>query len=175
MDFPINHLLDEDKSYEELIRLLHAGGLCCTRCGGSNYYQHSWLRANIAKFRCRDCGHVFNIFSGTALRKTKFSCSTIVMILRGFAKGQTTASLARELAINRSNLLALRHRLQDYAFQNRVLNPLEDQETQTDEAYQNAGEKGRAHTDPTDPPRKRANKKRGSAISPMTDLVSWEP
>ena len=33
--------------------------------------------------------------------------------------------------------------------------------TEADELYQNAGEKGRKHTDPADPPRRRANKARG--------------
>ena len=33
--------------------------------------------------------------------------------------------------------------------------------TEADEMYQNAGEKGRKHSDPNDPPRRRANKVRG--------------
>ena len=33
--------------------------------------------------------------------------------------------------------------------------------TEADERYQNAGEKGRKHTDPAAPPRPRANKARG--------------
>jgi transposase len=33
--------------------------------------------------------------------------------------------------------------------------------TEADELYQNAGEKGRKHTDPLDPPRRRANQARG--------------
>lgn len=33
--------------------------------------------------------------------------------------------------------------------------------TEADEMYQNAGEKGKKHSDPTDPPRRRANKVRG--------------
>lgn len=41
------------------------------------------------------------------------------------------------------------------------LSPLPDQDTEADEMYQNAGEKGTLHSDPDDPPRKRANKQRG--------------
>jgi transposase-like protein len=44
--------------------------------------------------------------------------------------------------------------------------PLPDEVTEADELYQNAGEKGRKHTDPADPPRRRANKTRGHG--------SWE-
>jgi transposase len=39
--------------------------------------------------------------------------------------------------------------------------PLSDPVTEADELYQNAGEKGRKHTDPDDPPRRRANQARG--------------
>src|SRR5262245_7408682 len=39
--------------------------------------------------------------------------------------------------------------------------PLSDPVTEADELYQNAGEKGRKHTDPLDPPRRRANQARG--------------
>lgn len=39
--------------------------------------------------------------------------------------------------------------------------PLPDEVTEADELYQNAGEKGRKHADPEDPPRQRANKVRG--------------
>jgi len=38
---------------------------------------------------------------------------------------------------------------------------LDDAVTEADEMYQNAGEKGKKHADPTDPPRRRANKVRG--------------
>src|SRR5919199_4808463 len=44
--------------------------------------------------------------------------------------------------------------------------PLPDEVTEADELYQNAGEKGRQHRDPLDPPRRRANKRRGHG--------SWE-
>ena len=33
--------------------------------------------------------------------------------------------------------------------------------TETDEMFQNAGEKGERHDDPNDPPRRRGNKRRG--------------
>lgn len=39
--------------------------------------------------------------------------------------------------------------------------PLADSVTEADEMYQNAGEKGRKHDDPQDPPRRRANKVKG--------------
>jgi transposase len=38
---------------------------------------------------------------------------------------------------------------------------MSDPVTEADDLYQNAGEKGRKHTDPLDPPRRRANQARG--------------
>jgi ribosomal 50S subunit-associated protein YjgA (DUF615 family) len=64
-----------------------------------------------------------------------------VLIVRGFAQGVSTAQLARELECDRSELLNLRHRLQDLAFRNRDRMPLDDKVLEADEAYQNAGEK----------------------------------
>lgn len=160
MQWPIHDLLDEDKSYQELIRLLHAGQLCCAKCNGLNYYRHRYYRDSMDKYRCRDCGHVFHIFSGTIFSGTRMKCSKIVMILHGFIKGQSTRSLAAELKMDRKHLLNLRHKAQENLFGNRPKSPLTDRVTETDECYQNAGEKGLKHSNIYDPPRRRANKKR---------------
>jgi transposase len=60
------------------------------------------------------------------------------------------------------HLLRLRHRLQAKAMKAANSSPLVgDSEVEADEMYQNAGEKGILHPDPDDPPRRRANKRRG--------------
>src|SRR4051795_5326585 len=69
--------------------------------------------------------------------------------------------MARELGCDRRWLLALRHRLQEYARRRLDRNPLGDAVVEADEMYQNAGEKGIPHDDPEDPPRRRANGRRG--------------
>lgn len=173
MEWSIQDLLDEKKCYNELMRLLHDDELKCAKCRGSNYYRHSHYRDQIDKYRCRDCGHVFHLFSGTALSGTRLSCSKALLVLRGFAKGQSTRSLARELSLDRTNLLALRHRLQDNAFRHRITTPLNDEETETDECYQNAGEKGVRRTGRADSPRRRANKKKGLETTLTTAPASW--
>lgn len=82
-------------------------------------------------------------------------------MLRGFAQGKTTKHLSKELSVSYNSLLEWRHRLQEYAFENRDISVLPDSEIESDEVFQNAGEKGIPHLDPNDPPRKRANKKKG--------------
>jgi len=69
--------------------------------------------------------------------------------------------LADELERDYGTLLERRHRIQRLAFQNRPTEPLPDKHTEADEMFQNAGEKGREHKDPDDPPRHRANKRKG--------------
>lgn len=96
------------------------------------------------------------------------------MILRGFVKGQSTRSLALEVDMDRKHLLSLRHKVQNNAFNNRPQTALTDAVTETDECYQNAGEKGIKHPDPDDPPRRRANKKREPVPSLTTAPESWE-
>lgn len=174
MQWPIHNILDEKKSYAELLDKLHDGTLRCAKCGGSNYYRHSAYRDGIDKHRCRDCKHVFHIFSGTVFSGTTMKCSKILMILRGFVKGQSTRSLALELNMDRKHLLSLRHKVQNNAFNNRRQTPLVDTVTETDECYQNAGEKGIKHPDPNDPPRRRANKKRGPVTLLTTGPELWE-
>ena len=55
----------------------------------------------------------------------------------------------------------LRHNYQEMCQTDLDRRPLKDTEVEADEMYQNAGEKGVPHLDPDDPPRRRANKRRG--------------
>ena len=60
-----------------------------------------------------------------------------------------------------STVLQWRHSIQGLALDSRPTDPLEDEETEGDEMFQNAGAQGDRHQDPADPPRRRANKRRG--------------
>jgi transposase-like protein len=142
MDFPITDLMDEDACYAALAGWLHAEGLACPRCRRSDRMRvHRRHRAPVLDYRCGHCRRVFNAFTGTILHGTRRRPSELVLILRGVAQGVPTAQLARELGCDRSELLALRHRLQDAAYKNRDRMPLDDAVLEADEAYQNAGEK----------------------------------
>lgn len=145
MDFPITDLLDEDACYAKLVTWLHPEGLACPRCHCADGMRvHRRHRAPVLDYRCGHCGRVFNVFTETALHGLRRRPSELVLIVRGFAQGVPTAQLARELECDRSELLALRHRLQDLAYRNRDRMPLDDPVLEADETYQNAGEKRRA-------------------------------
>jgi transposase-like protein len=152
MDFPIIDLMDEDACYAELVRWLHPEGLACPRCHRADRMRvHRSHRAPACDYRCGHCHRVFNAFTGTILHGTKRQPRELVLIVRGFARGVPTARLARELDCDRAELLKLRHRLQEAAYRNRDLMPLEDRVLEADETYQNAGEKRRAASRPGGP------------------------
>lgn len=142
MDFPLNHLMDEDACYAWLVDLLHPGGLACPRCGQPDRLcVHRRHRAPVLDYQCGDCRRVFNAWTGTVLQGMRRTPSQVVLILRGIAQGVPTAQLARELGCDRMHLLGLRHRLQDQARRWADRNPLGDARVEADEMYQNAGEK----------------------------------
>ena len=144
VDFPITDLMDEDACYAILVGWLHPDGFACPRCHeGDRMAVHRRRRPPVLDYRCGRCKRVFNAFTDTALHGVKRGPVELVLIVRGVAQGVPTAQLARELECDRSELLNLRHRLQDLAFRNRDRGPLDDKVLEADEAYQNAGEKRR--------------------------------
>jgi transposase-like protein len=164
MQFPLDSLLDKQVCYSFWLHIFHPDGLACPHGHPlpPNQAPHDRHRAPILDYRCRTCGSVFNLFTNTLFSKTRYRCSTIVLILRGIAQGIPTKHLAAELDSDRGHLLSRRHDIQ--AVVARRLSPLSrlpDDVTEADELYQNAGEKGHKHTHVADPPRRRANKAGG--------------
>lgn len=112
--FPLDGLLDETACYAFLLRHLHPQGLHCPRGHPlpAGQAPHRRRRPDVPDYRCRLCGAVFNLFTGTIWWKTTYRCATIVQILRGIAHGVPTLHLAEELGINRTHLLTRRHAIQ---------------------------------------------------------------
>mgnify|MGYP005846434543 CR=1 FL=1 len=160
--FSTVELMDEQKCYDFLLGILHPKGLHCPKCQKpvKESSVHRWDRAPVLYFHC-PCGCVYNAFSETAWKGTHHPCSVIVRILQGVAQGVPTLHLAKELGLDRKHLLERRHKIQESAANACSRKPLPDDVVEADEMYQNAGEKGKPHLDPNDPPRCRANKVRG--------------
>jgi transposase len=113
-------------------------------------------------YRCKACDRYHTILTGTVFEKTRQEASSkVVLILGGIAKGEPTARLARELGIGRPRMHEIRKQVQTNLYQTLPREPMTDEVLEADELYQNAGEKGEPHTDPDDPPRRRANKRPG--------------
>lgn len=163
IQFPITNLLSQQECYDFLMEILHPNGLKCP-CGHPlppNQAPHDRSRDPIFDYRCQKCGKVFNIFTGTVWSGTHYNSRLVVLVMRGFTQGIPTLHLAQELNLDRGTLLERRRRIQRWALEHKCTNPLPDDETESDEMFQNAGEKGTPHNDPLDPPRRRANKRRG--------------
>ena len=142
MDFPISDLMDQGACSDQLVSWLHPDGLACPRCGARDgLVVHHRHRDPILDYRCAGCRRVFNAFTGTLLQGTQRRPVELVLIHRGVAQGVPTAQLARELGCDRKELLQLRHRLQHAAYRFRDQSWLDDEVTEADEMYQDAGEK----------------------------------
>lgn len=161
--FPLTELLDEQACYEWLMKILHPQGLNCPSGHAlpAGQAPHDRKRSPIVKYKCRECGRVFHIFTGTDLSGSHYNCSQIVLILRGFLQGQTTQHIAEELGLDYGTLLSCRHRIQRRGFAHLITTALPDDEAEMDEMFQNAGEKGAKKDSITDPPRQRGNQRKG--------------
>jgi len=67
MRFPITDLLDEQECYDYLLRVLHPDGLECPNGHPlpPDQAPHDRSRDPLFAYRCRVCGCVFDIFTGT--------------------------------------------------------------------------------------------------------------
>jgi transposase-like protein len=144
MDFPIIDLLDDEVSAAWLERHFHPQGLRCPHCQASR--QEAWFfRVNAGSglpvYRCQRCRGIYHLYSGTVFAGSQLAPSHVVLLLRGVLQGQPSKQLARELGLTEKTVLLWRHRLQRQAQQFQPQTPLGDAEVETDEMFQNAGEK----------------------------------
>ena len=145
IEFSTADLMDEQKCYDFLVSVLHPTGLNCPRCHTpvtqAGIHRHD--RAPVLYYHC-GCGRIYNAFASTLWQGTHYSCSTILRILQGISQGVTTMHLARELGLDRKCLLERRHQIQALAARASPRTMYSDFVVETDELYQNAGEKRRS-------------------------------
>jgi transposase-like protein len=147
MDFPIVDLLDDDLATAWILRYFHPDGLHCPHCGADHSRSRCFRttrRSQLQVWRCYDCDGIYNLYSGTLFEGKHLRPSQVVLLLRGFCKGEASAMLARELALNRGTVLDLRRKVHANAVLLQPEEPLPDDHTETDEMFQNAGEKRHA-------------------------------
>jgi hypothetical protein len=86
---------------------------------------------------------VYNLYTGTVFAHKQLRPQQVVMLLRGICKGEPSTTLAEENAMSWRTVHELRRVLQDNCYQMLPQTPLPDRDTETDEMFQNAGEKRR--------------------------------
>jgi transposase-like protein len=140
IDFPIDELPDDSICTVWLEHHLHPRGLRCPHCRHSErrlFREQGYFPA----YRCQACDGYYTLLTGTVFAKTRQRPATLVLLLRGIAKGESTARLARELGISRKQLHSLRQRIQATLNANARTDAMAGTAFEADELYQNAGEK----------------------------------
>ena len=144
MDFPILNLIDNDVATAWLVNHFHPDGLKCPHCDSSVDQARSFRQTTASQltvYRCRVCDGVYNLYSSTVFQQKQFTPAQVVLLLRGVYQGTPTAQLAREIGLSYPTVLSMRHALQAHAQAIQPDLPLADEQTETDEMFQNAGEK----------------------------------
>lgn len=140
IDFPIADLFDDSLCLLWLERHLHPDGFVCPACGSAN---RRWFRRQgfYAAYRCRCCDRYYTLLSGTVFEGSRQRPATVVLLLRGISKGESTARLARELHLSRQTVHTLRQQIQANVNDTAPTDVMVGQTFEVDEIYQNAGEK----------------------------------
>src|SRR5512134_1972681 len=136
MDFPIVDVLDDDVSVAWLLKYLHPHGLKCPRCGAgvraARAFRHT-QRSQLTVYRCR-CQSTYTLYTGTVFQGKHLHPAQVVLLLRGVCKGESSATLARELKLSRQTVHDLRQALHAKAEQVQPTTRRPDRRTETDEA-----------------------------------------
>ena len=144
MDFPILTLLDTAASIAWIEQHFHPDGFGCPHCQ-ANLTDARVFRTNrgsgLPVYRCRRCQGVYTLYTRTIFEGCQLFPAQVVLLLRGVFQGQASAHLARELNLTEKTVLKWRHRLFAQAERIQPESPLPDTATESDEMFQNAGEK----------------------------------
>lgn len=147
IDFPITDMLEDAACVAWLEQYLHPTGLVCPRCHGTErrlFRRHAFFPT----YRCRACQRTYSLLTDTVFEKTRQPPARIVLLLRGIAKGESTARLSRELEIGRKRVGELRQQIQTNLYDTLPGEVMTGTAFEADELYQNAGEKKYAPSRP---------------------------
>ena len=144
MEFPIAELLDYESSLEWLLEHFHPKGLQCPSCQETVEHSRKFRRTQTSELvvqRCNNCATAYNLYTGTVFQGSQWTPMQAVLLMRGICKGETTRELAAELDLNYKTVLGMRHKVHANAVREQPKTPLPDNHSETDEMFQNAGEK----------------------------------
>jgi transposase-like protein len=146
MDFPLLDICDDDLGETWLRKHFHPSGLHCPTCAASVKQARPFgrtRRSHATVYRCRLCHTRYTVYAGTVFAHKHLRPAQVILLLRGVCKGEPSAGLSRELHLAYDTVHHLRQQLQANARRLQPDTPLPDAITETDEMFQNAGEKRR--------------------------------
>ncbi len=144
MEFPITELLDYGRSVAWIIEYFHGGEFKCPNCEAPVERAREFRRTGISQLkvhRCCECDTAYNLYTGTVFQQCRLTPMQVVLLMRGICKGESSKMLAAELELDYKTVLRLRHDIQANAEAEQPEEPLPDKRSETDEMFQNAGEK----------------------------------
>lgn len=144
MLFPITELLSREASLAWIEEHFHPDGLRCPKCQAPQteaYVFRQTKRSELTVYRCKHCLQVYNLYSRTIFEQRHLKPEQVILLIRGVLQGTPSTVLALELDLHYQTVLELRRDLQTNAQLMQMDTPLIDTETETDEMFQNAGEK----------------------------------
>lgn len=144
MDFPIVNLLDNELSGQWLLQHFHPDGLKCPHCGAGLAQAREFRQTKTSQltvYRCIPCQGIYNLYSRTVFEGRYFRPAQAVLLLRGVIKGNPSAEIAREIEVSRQTVHEVRQEIQANAQHQQPQTALNDSHSETDEMFQNAGEK----------------------------------
>jgi len=146
MDFPLLEITDDALAEQWMQKYFHPQGLACPRCHARLKHARGFgqtHRSHVTRYRCRRCDTRYTVYTGTLFANKHLRPTQVILLLRGIFKGESTACLARELQLAYNTVHHLRQVVQTHAIALQPNPPLTDAVTETDEMFQNAGEKRR--------------------------------
>jgi transposase-like protein len=146
MDFPLLEITDDALAEEWLQKYFHPTGLQCPRCRARVIRARGFgqtHRSHVPRYRCREWDRRYTVYTGTVFANKHLRPAQVILLLRGICKGESTAGLARELQLAYDTVHHLRQQVQSSAIHLQPDTPVPDAVTETDEMFQNAGEKRR--------------------------------
>lgn len=144
MKFPIQDILSPEESREWIRKHFHPTGFVCPACDEALENAHEFRKtreSELTVYRCNACGQAYNLYTGTIFQQCHLTPQQVVLLIRGVLKGEPSTILSDELEINYRTVLDLRREIQDNARELRPETALPDEQTESDEMFQNAGEK----------------------------------
>jgi transposase-like protein len=143
MLFPITDLLSHEQSVAWLEQHFHPEGLRCPHCNASHEQARPFrtTQRGLLTYRCKRCQSAYNLYSGTIFTNSLLPPAKVVLLLRGVCKGESSMALAQELGLSRTSVHEWRHKVQHNGYAMRAQEVLPDACSETDEMFQNAGEK----------------------------------
>jgi transposase-like protein len=111
MEFPITDLLDYDSSVAWILHHFHAGELKCPHCQRPVAQARKFRRtrrSDLTVYRCSGCGCAYNLYTGTVFQQMHLTPMQVVLLLRGFCKGETARELAAEVGLSHQTVLDVR-------------------------------------------------------------------